>query len=141
MRAPQQPKKPTTRTMEPAAIQSAVALRNEKLGATETYVPLEMCSQIPIPNMAHPNNCNINNVCNIQYPGNRNNIVHLQKSTIYQIMNILTTKTTKKKKTEYEILKTVQGSTLRVNLWPQASKNSPKQLRASKKLPQLVLQG
>ena len=26
-----------------------------------------------------------------------------------------------------------QGSTLRVNLWPQASKNSPKQLRASKK--------
>ena len=34
-----------------------------------------------------------------------------------------------------------QGSTLRVNLWPQASKNSPKQLRASKKRPQLVLQG
>ena len=27
----------------------------------------------------------------------------------------------------------LQGSTLRVNLWPQASKNSPKQLRASKK--------
>ena len=26
-----------------------------------------------------------------------------------------------------------QGSTLRVNLWPQASKNSPKQRRASKK--------
>ena len=34
----------------------------------------------------------------------------------------------------------IQGSTLRVNLWPQASKNSPKQLRASKKRPQLVLQ-
>ena len=34
-----------------------------------------------------------------------------------------------------------QGSTLRVNLWPQASKNSPKQLRANKKIPQLVLQG
>ena len=34
-----------------------------------------------------------------------------------------------------------QGSTLRVNLWPQASKNSQKQLRASKKRPQLVLQG
>ena len=34
-----------------------------------------------------------------------------------------------------------QGSTLRVNLWPQASKNSPKQLRASKKKTQLVLQG
>ena len=34
-----------------------------------------------------------------------------------------------------------QGSTLRVNLWPQASKNSQKQLRASKKIPQLVLQG
>ena len=27
----------------------------------------------------------------------------------------------------------LQGSTLRVNLWPQASRNSPKQLRASKK--------
>ena len=26
-------------------------------------------------------------------------------------------------------------------IWPQASKNSPKQLRASKKIPQLVLQG
>ena len=26
-----------------------------------------------------------------------------------------------------------QGSTLRVNLWPQASKNSQKQIRASKK--------
>ena len=36
---------------------------------------------------------------------------------------------------------TCQGSTLRVNLWPQASKNSPKQLRASKKRPQLLLQG
>ena len=35
----------------------------------------------------------------------------------------------------------VQGSTLRVNLWPQASKNSQKQLRASKKRPQMVLQG
>ena len=35
----------------------------------------------------------------------------------------------------------IQGSTLRVTLWPQASKNSPKQLRASKKRPQLVLQG
>ena len=35
----------------------------------------------------------------------------------------------------------IQGSTLRVNLWPQASKNSQKQLRASKKRPQLVLQG
>ena len=34
-----------------------------------------------------------------------------------------------------------QGSTLRVNLWPQASKNSQKQLWASKKRPQLVLQG
>ena len=34
----------------------------------------------------------------------------------------------------------VQGSTLRVNLWPQASKNSQKQLWASKKQPQLVLQ-
>ena len=34
-----------------------------------------------------------------------------------------------------------QGSTLRVNLWPQASKNSQKQHRASKKRPQLVLQG
>ena len=33
-----------------------------------------------------------------------------------------------------------QGSMLRVNLWPQASKNSQKQLRASKKRPQLVLQ-
>ena len=33
-----------------------------------------------------------------------------------------------------------QGSTLRVNLWPQASKNSQKQLRASKKRPLLVLQ-
>ena len=29
---------------------------------------------------------------------------------------------------------------LRVNLWPQASKTSPKQLRASKKRLQLVLQ-
>ena len=36
---------------------------------------------------------------------------------------------------------TKQGSTLRVNLWPQASKNSQKQLRASKKGPQLVLRG
>ena len=35
----------------------------------------------------------------------------------------------------------MQGSTLRVNLWPQASKNSQKQLRASKNIPQLVLQG
>ena len=34
-----------------------------------------------------------------------------------------------------------QGLTLRVNLWPQASKNSPKQVWASKKRPQLVLQG
>ena len=33
-----------------------------------------------------------------------------------------------------------QGSTLRVNLWPQASKNSQKQFRASKKRLQLVLQ-
>ena len=35
----------------------------------------------------------------------------------------------------------MQGSTLRVNLWPSASKNSKKQLRASRKRPQLVLQG
>ena len=35
----------------------------------------------------------------------------------------------------------IQGSTLRVNPWPQASKNSKKQLRAIKKRPQLVLQG
>ena len=34
----------------------------------------------------------------------------------------------------------LQGSTLRVNLWPHASKNSPKQLRDSKNIPQLVLQ-
>ena len=33
-----------------------------------------------------------------------------------------------------------QGSTLRVNLWPQASENSQKQFRASKKRLQLVLQ-
>ena len=33
-----------------------------------------------------------------------------------------------------------QGSTLRVNLWPQASKYSQKQIRASKKRSQLVLQ-
>ena len=39
------------------------------------------------------------------------------------------------------LLKLCQGSTLRVNLWPQASKNFQKQLRASKKRPQLVLQG
>ena len=41
--------------------------------------------------------------------------------------------------TEVKLL-SQQGSTLRVNLWPQASKNSPKQLRASKKIPQLVLE-
>ena len=36
--------------------------------------------------------------------------------------------------------KLMQGSTLKVNLWSQASKNSQKQFRASKKRPQLVLQ-
>ena len=39
------------------------------------------------------------------------------------------------------IMMIIQGSALRVNLWPQASKNSQKQLWASKKIPQLVLQG
>ena len=34
-----------------------------------------------------------------------------------------------------------QGSTLTVVLWPQASKKFPKWLRASKRIPQLILQG
>ena len=40
----------------------------------------------------------------------------------------------------YMVMFYKHGSTLRVNLWPQASKNSQKQFRASKKRLQLVLQ-
>ena len=47
---------------------------------------------------------------------------------------------TKSNSSPVRLLVVKQGSTLRVNLWPQASKNSQKQFRASKTRLQLVLQ-